>query len=273
MSIDATSALRPVATVLGEATGANGRRVFRISSDWLQGRTSFGALLAAFGLEAIGDLVGSDRPLRTLQVVFAGPVGAGPVPVEAVVLREGRSVTLAQARVGAADTPGCLVTAMYGAPRESGLPSIVGVRPVALPPPDELPELPFVPGVTPSCVQHFELRWALGARPLSGGRAGDIGVYVRLRHGEADATMLALLVADVLPSPAQSAATRPFASSSVSWYVQCLPLPPDVSTRGWWLNHTTLTSLADGYAHQTSTVWTPSGQAAAIAHQVMTVYV
>jgi len=273
MTDDPTSCLRPVATVLAGARGQDGRLTFTVSDDWLQGRTTFGALLAAFGLRAIRELVGGDRPLRSAQVVFAGPVGRGFVSAEAATLREGRSVTLAQASVAQGDAPGCLVTATFGAPRESALPRVAADRSTALRAPDQAPEVPFVPGVTPSCVQHFELRWALGDAPLSGGSADEIGVYVRLKHGQADVETLALMVADVLPSPAQSAATAPVVSSSVSWYVQSVPLRGKVATDGWWLNHTVLTSLADGYAHQSSMVWTPSGQLAVVAHQMMTVYV
>lgn len=264
--------LRPVASVLSGTRGPDGRLTFTVSDDWLQGRTTFGALLAAFGLRAIRDLIEGDRPLRSVQVVFAGPVGQGPVSADARLVREGRSVTLAHASVGNGEGPGCLVTAACGAPRASGLPRLAADRPVSLPPPDRAPEVPFVPGVTPSCVQHFDLRWALGDAPLSGGRADEIGVYVRLKHGAADVETLALMVADVLPSPAQSAATAPVVSSSVSWYVQCLPLSRGVATDGWWLNHTVLTALGDGYAHQTSTVWAPSGELAVVAHQMMTVY-
>jgi acyl-CoA thioesterase len=272
MPDDRANRVRPVATALAGTRGPAGRLTFTVSDDWLQGRTTFGALLTAFGLRAIRDLVGGERPLRSVQVVFAGPVGRGMVSADARLVREGRSVTLAHASVGNGEAPGCLVTAAFGAPRKSGLPRLAAARPISLPPPDRTPEVPFVPGVTPSCVQHFELRWALGDTPLSGGRAGEIGVYVRLKHGEADVETQALMVADVLPSPAQSAARAPVVSSSVSWYVQCLPLPPGVAADGWWLNHTVLTALADGYAHQTSTVWAPSGELAVVAHQMMTVY-
>lgn len=267
-----TRRLDPVASALSGVRRQDGRFTFTVSDDWLQGRTTFGALLAAFGLRAIRDLVGGGRPLRSAQVVFAGPVGRGPVSADAGIVREGRSVTLAHASVGSGEAPGCLVSAAFGAPRESGLPRLAAARPISLPPPHQTPEVPFVPGVTPSCVQHFELRWAFGDTPQSGGRADEIGVYVRLKHGEADVETLALMVADVLPSPAQSAATGPVVSSSVSWYVQCLPLPGGVATDGWWLNHTVLTALADGYAHQTSAVWAPSGELAVVAHQMMTVY-
>ncbi|MCL4845116.1 MAG: thioesterase family protein [Acidobacteria bacterium] len=272
MPDDTTRRLDPVASALSGVRRQDGRFTFTVSDDWLQGRTTFGALLAAFGLRAIRDLIGSDRPLRSVQVVFAGPVGRGMVSADARLVREGRSVTLAHASVGQGEAPGCFVTATCGAPRRSDLPRLAAARPISLPSPDRAPEVPFVPGVTPSCVQHFELRWALGDTPLSGGRAEEIGVYVRLKHGEADVETLALMVADVLPSPAQSAVRAPVVSSSVSWYVQCLPLPRGVATGGWWLNHTVLTALADGYAHQTSAVWTPSGELAVVAHQMMTVY-
>ncbi len=53
------------------ATGEEGQ--VTVSDDWMQGRATFGGLVAAVGNEAMRKLVPRDRPLRSLQTTFIGP--------------------------------------------------------------------------------------------------------------------------------------------------------------------------------------------------------
>ena len=51
---------------------------FAIPDDWLQGRSAFGGLQAAFALKAMRELTGVAAPLRVMQTTFIAPVGGGP---------------------------------------------------------------------------------------------------------------------------------------------------------------------------------------------------
>jgi acyl-coenzyme A thioesterase PaaI-like protein len=60
---------------------------FVVSDDWLQGRSAFGGLQAAFGVAAMRRMLPVALPLRTLQVTFVAPVPPGPVRAQAQLLR------------------------------------------------------------------------------------------------------------------------------------------------------------------------------------------
>jgi hypothetical protein len=52
---------------------------FEVTENWLQGRTSFGGLIAAYAVQAMRDVVGAAWPadfsLRALQTSFIAPMG------------------------------------------------------------------------------------------------------------------------------------------------------------------------------------------------------
>src|SRR5689334_8859376 len=80
--------------ILSSMTAAGDEYQVTVSDDWMQGRATFGGLVAAVGNEAMRRLVPRDRPLRSLQTTFIGPTSAGTWRMRAKVLRVGRAVTL-----------------------------------------------------------------------------------------------------------------------------------------------------------------------------------
>src|SRR5271169_7249920 len=88
-----------------------------VGEDWSQGRGAFGGIVAALGNEAMRRLVPADRPLRGLETVFVGPAFPGPVRMQAEILRVGKAVTIACARLWSAEQIAATFTGIYGAPR------------------------------------------------------------------------------------------------------------------------------------------------------------
>src|SRR5580700_214340 len=86
-----------------------------VGEDWYQGRAIFGGIVGALGSEAMRRLVPADRPLRGLDVTFVGPLVAGTVQLQSEILRVGRAVTTAQARVISRDQVAATLTGLYGA--------------------------------------------------------------------------------------------------------------------------------------------------------------
>ena len=70
----------------------------RVTEDWLQGRTTFGGLIAVLGVQAMRDVAGAAWPaevsLRALQTNFVGPVAVGQVDVDVVGLVEVQLVNI-----------------------------------------------------------------------------------------------------------------------------------------------------------------------------------
>ena len=138
-----------------------------VADDWLQGRATFGGLVAAVGNEAMRQLVPRDRPLRSLQTTFVGPASAGAWRISARVLRVGKAVTLAHCEVLDGDQVAAVQVGVYGAAAHrwsaSSRRSLRRRGSV-----EDINEVRFQPGRTPPFLQHFAVRWAQGAKPFSG---------------------------------------------------------------------------------------------------------
>ena len=106
-----------------------------IGEDWSQGRATFGGMVAALGNEAMRRLVPLDRELRGLETTFVGPALAGEVRMDAEVLRVGKAVSIASARLWSDGKVAAALTGIYGAARVTALDMTptpaAGVRPAA----------------------------------------------------------------------------------------------------------------------------------------------
>jgi acyl-CoA thioesterase len=249
---------------------AAGGYTARIPDDWLQGRTGFGGILAALGNHAIRQLVPAAVPLRSLQVTWAGPSGGGEVGVTAEVLRQGRSTTVAEARIRSATELATVVVGVYGAPRTSQIsisPDIVPARHDI----EAVPELPVAPGL-PGFFGHFAIRWAEGGVPFSGSTEPRTTIY--LRHREPGRMTESHLVAlgDVPPSPALSMLSRPARSSSITWLLEITAPDLDFDNSEWWCLDTEIIVGNDGYIHQAATLRDPRGRLAALSRQTHAIF-
>lgn len=247
-----------------------------LPADWGQGRALFGGLVAAVALRVMARGAEADRPLRSLTVSFLGPVEPGRSAIEARLLRRGGSVTQLEARVTQDGTARTVLLGSFAADRESGLVVEPAARP-AVAGPDDLPELPFTPGVTPEFTRHLAYRWARGDLPFSGGDGRGMTGWCRLREaGPASATpehVLALV--DAWPAGVLSQLGRPAPASSLTW---TLDLPSPLAAAGgdrpddWWLFDTVTESAAAGYAHARSSLWSPSGRLVGLSRQTVAVF-
>src|ERR1700738_25770 len=85
-----------------------------VGEDWSQGRATFGGMVAALGNEAMRRLVPIERQLRGLETIFVGPAFAGTVQIQAEVLRIGKAVTIASARLWSDNKVAATLTGVYG---------------------------------------------------------------------------------------------------------------------------------------------------------------
>ena len=265
------TALVRLADLLARRVRDGARVEFRVTDDWQQGRTTYGGLVAVLAACALRDAVGPARPLRALQVNFVGSVPAGPAVVDTRVLREGRSVTQAQATLSSGGEAACFVQAVYGAPRASALPRWSMPMP-ATRAAEAVPQVPFLPKIMPAFLQHLATRWAEGDPPYTGGSARHSRLWLQLQGDPVEPELLAILFADAMPSPVMGQASSRVFAASLAWSIELLPAAFDGGGHGWWRADTELTGNAEGYANQVSTVWTPGGEPAAISHQVVAIY-
>lgn len=249
----------------------DGSHVFTIGNDWLQGRTAFGGLQAAMALQAMRALVPATVPLRVLQTTFIGPVPPGTVSVRARVLRTGKSVIHAEARIGAGEDTACLVVGVFGSARESAIHLDEGVYP-PLPAADTLRPMPQAPGITPSFLRHFELRWAQGGVPFSASAQASTRIYLKLREEPVGSEAHLVALADAIPTPGLSLLRQPSPASSLTWTLELLRDDFAASEIGWWLMDASVSHGRHGYLSQSALLWDAQRRAVALSRQSVTVF-
>jgi acyl-CoA thioesterase len=242
-----------------------------IGEDWSQGRATFGGMVAALGNEAMRRLVPPDRQLRELETIFAGPTLAGAVRIEAEVLRVGKAVTIANARLWSAEKIAATLTGIYGAPRSTSI-SLLPTVETGLPAAQNLPETPLPALGRPAFAQHFDLRWAEGAWPYSGSSLRKSKIYVRHRDPAALTESHVVALVDCIPSVIVQMLNTPAPSSSLTWTLQFLRHEYGFAPDAWWRIDAEIDSAADGYSCESCVVLDPSGAPAVLSRQMVAVF-
>ena len=251
----------------------DGSWVAQVTEDWAQGRAAFGGLLSGVALRALRELVPGERRLRSVLVDFIGPAGPGPLEIDARVLRSGRALTQAEARVHQEGTLVAVVIAAYGADRTTGISWPAASRP-EVPDPTSLMGFPFLPGITPAFTQHFDYRWATHRLPFTGAECPEVRGFVRPGpdEGHVDEAMLLALI-DAWPAPVLAMAQGPTPASTVTWMVDIVGRLPEVADTdapgGYWWFEGDATAAADGYADVHGRIFDPSGRLVATSRQLV----
>lgn len=257
----------------------DGQRVrFTVAPDWLQGRTTFGGLLSLLAVQAMRDVCGNNWPLRALQTNFVGPVVAGDFYADITLLRQGKNIRQVQCHVIQEDADGNIqvggvLIGVFGTGRDSTLPALMPQMPEVSKSVDEAMLLPFIPGLTPDFTQHLEFRFGEGGLPFTGAADWFSRTYLRLRQAQGiDAELMSVLLSDAGPTPALARLNRPAPASSVSWALELRPITDDVAHDGIWRMDKDALAVGEGYVNERTSLWTPSGQLAALGYQVVAVY-
>ncbi|HEY2463267.1 MAG TPA: thioesterase family protein [Steroidobacteraceae bacterium] len=243
----------------------------RIGEDWSQGRATFGGLVAALCNEAMRRLVPTDRELRGLDTTFVGPALAGEVGIDAEVLRVGKAVTIARAKLWSDGKIAATQTGIYGAARATALaltPIVAaGVRPV-----EALPDPPAFHQGDPAFLQHFAFRWAEGTRPFSGSSLRTSKIYVRHRDRAPLSESHVVALIDCIPSVILQLMTAVAPSSSLTWSLQFLRHDYRFTPDAWWRIDAEVNSAGDGYSCESCVLIDPNGAPAAVARQMVAVF-
>ncbi len=244
-----------------------------VTSNWLQGRASFGGLVTSLGLRAMMKELQQPVPLRSLQVSFVGPVPASEVSIHTRILRQGRNVTQMQADIYHDKQVGCTILACFGATRESSVTLPAATIPDNIPAPSEnLMTIPYMKGFTPEFTRQFEMRWAKGTPPFMGSTENSHGIWVRFRE-EGPANILHLVaIADTPPTPALSKMKKMAPASSLTWMLEIINDDFVANSHEWWYVETTLEQFSHGYGQQQYGIWAPDGTPVALGRQVVTVF-
>lgn len=241
-----------------------------VGDDWLQGRATFGGLVAAAGNEAMRRLVPRERPLRSLQTTFVGPAAPGKWRIVARVLRVGRAVTLAQCEIIAAEQIVATQVGVYGLARQS----VVSIKPPAAPAPrnvDEINEVRFHTGRTPPFLQHFAIRWAQGARPFTATHSPS-KAFIRHRDPAPLTESHVVALIDCIPTVALSMLNAPAPASSLVWTIELFEHDLSFPADAWWRIDSDIDAATEGYVNQTGLLIDPNGRPVALSRQLFAVF-
>ena len=256
-----------------------------LPADWAQGRTIFGGLVGALAARAATQVVGAERPLRTLDVAFVAPLPAGPVELDVEVLGAGKAVTQLVVSFRSGGVLGARVHVVAGASRVSGLRVETGpTEMTAGDPAEQGVELPYLPGITPSFVQNFEFRWCSTDFPFTGGgpEAARLNGWVRHRTA-AQGLEASLALLDAWPPVILPMASVPVPASTVRWAIHLaqaadpgVPNDPELEPRfdadkQWVWYEARTVQCADGYATAYASMYA-EGRLLAWSEQLIAIY-
>ena len=257
--------------LLGTLETNGNSATLELTPDWLQGRTAYGGWQSALAVLAMRQILGPDIPLRSLQVNFVGPIGIGPITARAELLRQGKSAAQLEARIVVGGQTAFIAVAIFAAPR----PSQVALAPRAAKANRDVASLeprPFIEGVMPSFVKHFDTRWALGSYPFSGAAHSAAQIFARLRDEDISSEAHLVMMCDVIPPSAIALFKTPAMLSSMNWTLELIT-PLDAETAAGWLRFDAeMTAAADGYAWENTSIWGCNGDLIALSRQCVALF-
>lgn len=241
-----------------------------LPDDWLQGRTAFGGLSAALCWEAAQRSAEALPPLRSAQFAFVGPAG-GRLRIEPTLLRRGKSAAFYSVDLFGDDVLAVRGLLTFGASRPSQLDQVDLPAPV-VPGWEDCPTF-FEPNDRRSFLQHFDSRFAAGARPYTAGAKPEMVVWLRHRDDASAPSMASLIaLADALPPAA--VANFPVGGgpiSTMTWSIDVLADSPE-SLSGWWLVRSTAQTAVNGYSAQDMAVWNDEGKPVLAMRQTVAIF-
>ncbi|MEM9067998.1 MAG: thioesterase family protein [Myxococcota bacterium] len=215
---------------------------FDMPTGWMQGRSVFGGLTAAAAVALGMRHVDTSRRLRTLNVQLLRPVVAGVVRGTCVKTREGKNISFLEVRLTQNESLVAIVNLIVVVPRASKVRVELPMESIDASP-DDLKELPYVPGLTPEFTQHVSMRWATGSPPFQNDPSRSFTGFCRFR-GEAGGVEGVIGLLDVWPSPTLSMLSKPAFASTVMWTAHIASVP----TFDDWFRFTYETAMGeDGY--------------------------
>jgi len=246
-----------------------------VPEGWGQGRATYGGLVAALAYRAARRCAGEDWPARALLISFVGPVEPGRADLDVEPLRAGRNASQYLVHLRQDGDTRAVLQAVFGASRDSTVALAAPPRPDA-PSPDQRPEFPYIPNVTPEFTRHFEYRWTTDVLPFSGAETAHLAGWCRFRDDEPtlDAVEQVLALTDAWPVPVLPMLKKVAPASSLTWNLELVAAPsgarPDPN--GWWFYDAHADAAASGYAQAGARLWTPDGHLAVASRQLVAIF-
>lgn len=239
---------------------------------WGQGRALFGGIIAAVLYDHLEKTVSAGRRLRSFSLSFVAPAAPGPVSLRGEVLREGKSVMQAMVTARQGEQVVAVMLASFGAARESAIMvKAPGLEPMKSS--DEAMKFPFIQGMMPDFLQHFDMRYAAGMPPYSGSSVPDFAGYMRFAETPKAMTTAALIcLVDTWPPSVLPMLKGPAAASSLTWTMELLEEPDNRPADTLWQYAVTTDQCSEGYGQSRAVIADQDGNTVALSRQTITVF-
>lgn len=239
-----------------------------LDSGWTQGRAIFGGVLMAGALRGLANLVPEGRRLRSVTASFMAPVRPEPFVCRLEVLRSGSSFTHTHARIVQGEQVCVDISAGFGADRPPGIVVSVGPPPECQAPDAQL-KMPYVRGITPEFIRHFEVVMEPEYRPYSG--RAEPGMRCWLREagptGPFDAIHWVAML-DTPPPPVWAMLTRPAMGSTIHFQATVLGNETGELPHQWALFQSQVNASDGAYCDYRSVLWGEDGCPLALGKQI-----
>ncbi|MGL4767253.1 MAG: acyl-CoA thioesterase [Formosimonas sp.] len=266
--------LTHVNTYLTQVQNGHAASTFSITPDWGQGRATFGGLIGGMLYTAMRREMNDARPLYSFMLSFVGPLTTlEPFTIEVTILRQGRSAVQVEGKVVQNAQVVSVALACFGTARASNV-SVASLPAPSVAAPASLPELPYLPNVTPAFTQHIDFRWTFGGLPFAGVTAREMGGWMKLRDLSAgDEFTIAHLITliDAWPPAVLPMLKSPAPASSVTWNLAFMHPMPQLNA-DYYLYRAHIDQAAQGYGQTHAHIWNADGALIATSSQTVAVF-
>ena len=235
---------------------------------WWVARGPHGGYLAAIVLRALIETIGDpDRSPRSLTLHYLAAPEEGPVRVDTVVERSGRSLSSLSARMLQGERLMAIALAAFSTPWP-GL-EFMDARMPQADDPETLPVISEGEG-RPPFLQNFDLRWGVGAPPFSGGSHAHSGGWMRLADPRpVDHVAAAALMDAWIPAPF-SRLSRRVAAPTIDLTIHFrTPLPlPGAEADDFVLGSFRSQVASEGFFEEDGELWSRDGVLIAQSRQL-----
>jgi len=244
---------------------APGRYAADMARGWWILRGPNGGYVAAVLLRAMIDAVGDPaRAPRSLTVHYAAPPAEGPVEIDVVVERAGRSLSTLSARMRQGERLLALALGAFSAPWKAELEFHHAQMPVVTSP-EDTPPMPRREGGQLSMHGRYEYRWALGAPPFSGASEAVVGGWIRLADPRPVDAAVAAAITDAWPPtvmPVMQPGLQISGFPTIDLTIHFRSVLPVVGATGadWTLAVFRAREVREGFFEEDGELWSPNGQ-------------
>jgi acyl-CoA thioesterase len=247
----------------------NGRFRATIHERWFIVRGPNGGYVGALIQRALREAVADpERAARSLTIHYLTAPEAGEIEIETTIERAGRSLTNVSGRAMQGGKTFAFALAAFSKSRqglefdETEMPDV--------PRPDGLEKLVRAQAPPPAFAANFDMRWASGPPPFSGGDSADISAWIRLPEPRLLDDALVVQYADAFPPPVFSRLAEPAYVPTVDLTIHFRePLPPaDMGPEDFALGTFSTTLVRDGFFVEDGQLWTPSRKLIAESRQL-----